>query len=893
MSEIITRLNAALGGRYAIHRELGEGGMATVFLADDLKHERKVALKVLKPELAAVVGADRFLAEIKTTANLQHPHILPLFDSGEADGFLFYVMPYVEGESLRDRLDRERQLPVDQAVRLVTDVAEALHSAHEQGVIHRDIKPANILMSKGRPLVADFGIALAVSAAGSGRLTETGLSMGTPYYMSPEQASADREPSAASDVYALGCVLYEMLVGEPPYTGASAQAVLAKILTEDARSATKARPSIPAHVDAAIRRALEKLPADRFTSAHDFAQALADASFRHGAEAAEAAAEGAGGAGWWKGLAATMTVVAAGFALTAGWALSRPDPPADVARFQIDLPEGSTLRGATWQPLAISHDGSFVVANVRTAEGDQLYRRNLDELEMIPIRGTETVGSFTLSPDGQWLAFNDFTNQQLVKISVDGGPVTTVAPTPGTGTTIGIAGFTWTSAGWIVYSFGSYRGLQRVRDLGGDWVPLTDPPEGERHRSPSPMPDGETILFEIERQGGDSEVAIVRPGTGEYDVLTTGSDPKYVRGGFLLFRREDALWAAPLAADWRSLTQEPFPVVENVGAPYDYSSVSADGTLLHLAGAVNAGAGGRLAVVDLEGRLDVLPLGPRAMTYVSPTWSPDGESVVFESGEQIYTYSTLLNTTPRQITFEGANAYPVYSPDGTQVVFGSARTGTSLFDLFVKDLTGDAPPRSLLTRDGNQFPTDWPSDTLIVFVEGAEGAGDLWILDLSDPGEPEARPYLTSEADLNDAIISPDGRHAAYVARESGGEDVYVRSFPNPGVQTPLDSDGVGRIAAWSQDGMTVYHRKGTDRLMVASRLQREPVVSVASLDTLFNVPNQMLLPLVPRSFHPATERWIMVVSQDAADGSGEAETHLVLVQNFFEELRRRAEGNN
>ena len=211
-------------------RELGEGGMATVYLADDLKHERKVALKVLKPELAALVGAERFLAEIKTTANLQHPHILPLHDSGDADGFLFYVMPYVEGESLREKLDREHQLPVDEAVRIATDVAEALQSAHERGVIHRDVKPANILLSKGRPLVADFGIALAVSAAGGGRLTETGLSLGTPYYMSPEQASADRELTAASDVYSLGCVLYEMLVGEPPYTGANAQVVLAKIL---------------------------------------------------------------------------------------------------------------------------------------------------------------------------------------------------------------------------------------------------------------------------------------------------------------------------------------------------------------------------------------------------------------------------------------------------------------------------------------------------------------------------------------------------------------------------------------------------------------------------------------------------------------------------------------
>ena len=206
MSDPVARLNAALEGRYAVERELGEGGMATVYLADDLRHERKVALKVLKPELAAVVGAERFLAEIKVTANLQHPHILPLHDSGEADGFLFYVMPYVEGETLRDRIDREKQLPVDEAVALASKVAGALQHAHEHGVIHRDIKPGNILLQGGEPVVADFGIALALGAAGSNRLTETGLSLGTPYYMSPEQATGDQAVGASTDTYALGSV---------------------------------------------------------------------------------------------------------------------------------------------------------------------------------------------------------------------------------------------------------------------------------------------------------------------------------------------------------------------------------------------------------------------------------------------------------------------------------------------------------------------------------------------------------------------------------------------------------------------------------------------------------------------------------------------------------------
>ena len=267
MSDPVTRLNAALEGRYAIERELGEGGMATVYLADDIKHERKVALKVLKPELAAVVGAERFLAEIKVTANLQHPNILPLHDSGEADGFLFYVMPYVEGDTLKDRLDREHQLPVADAVDIATDMAEALDYAHRQGVIHRDIKPANVLLLEGKPVISDFGIALAVGAAGGGRLTETGLSLRTPHYISPEQATGEQIVGGSTDTYALGSVLYEMLVGEPPYPWTTAQAVLGKIIAGKPVSATAERPSIRANVDSAVRKALEKLPADRFASA--------------------------------------------------------------------------------------------------------------------------------------------------------------------------------------------------------------------------------------------------------------------------------------------------------------------------------------------------------------------------------------------------------------------------------------------------------------------------------------------------------------------------------------------------------------------------------------------------------------------------------------------------
>ena len=277
MTELPThleQLKAALADRYRLEGALGEGGMATVYVAHDLKHDRRVALKVLKPELVAALGAQRFLKEIQVTANLQHPHILALYDSGTADGALFYVMPLVRGESLRDRLTREKLLPVDETIRIVRQVAGALDFAHRQGIIHRDIKPENILLHDGEALLADFGIALALTEAGGGRLTGTGLSIGTVQYMSPEQATGERDLDARSDIYSLGAVTYEMLAGEPPVTGPTPRAMIAKLMTERPTSLRVVRDVVPPSLDDAVMRALAKAPTDRFPSAREFADAL-------------------------------------------------------------------------------------------------------------------------------------------------------------------------------------------------------------------------------------------------------------------------------------------------------------------------------------------------------------------------------------------------------------------------------------------------------------------------------------------------------------------------------------------------------------------------------------------------------------------------------------------
>jgi tRNA A-37 threonylcarbamoyl transferase component Bud32 len=399
-------LARALAERYRIERELGHGGMATVYLAEDLRHKRRVAVKVLKPELAAVLGAERFVQEITTTAALQHPHILPLFDSGTADGFLYYVMPYVQGETLRARLDRETQLGIEEAVRITREVADALDYAHRHGVIHRDIKPENILLHDGRPMVADFGIALAVSAAAGGRMTETGLSLGTPHYMSPEQATAEKELTYRSDIYSLGCVLYEMLTGSPPHVGATAQQIVMKIVMDEARPVPELRKSVPPHVAAATSKALEKLPADRFESAKAFADALGNPAF--GAGLRQGGPPGAraiaGRPDWRITLAGGILLGVLGGWLAFGGA--------DSAAHAVDRRAQLTFNGRSELP-AISPDGRHVAwVEERCSDGPSGgCRTSLLAMERAVHRAITVIddalgiGAPKFSPDGQLLYF--------------------------------------------------------------------------------------------------------------------------------------------------------------------------------------------------------------------------------------------------------------------------------------------------------------------------------------------------------------------------------------------------------------------------------------------------------------------------------------------------------
>ena len=695
-----------------------------------------MALKVLKAELAAVVGAERFLAEIETTAQLTHPHILPLHDSGEADGFLFFVTPYIEGDTLRDKIDREKQLSVEEALDITKKVASALDYAHEHGVVHRDIKPGNILLSeKGEPTVADFGIALAVAQAGGGRVTETGLSVGTPHYMSPEQATGDRDVDPRTDVYALGSVLYEMLVGEPPYSGTTAQAVLAKILTDPAPAPTKVRLSVPPNVDAAIRKALEKLPADRFATAQELSNALDDPGFRHGDEVPAGAVGGP-----WKWLSTGLGLLAIVLIYALGWSLERGELTQPVTR-QVLSPEGwDGLNAPFGRYAAMAPDGSSMILPV---EG-QLALKMQSSTEITPIPGTEGARDVVYSPDGQWITYAVGT--ELFKRPIVGGSPVRLAE-DADGATFGMD---WLDDGTILYEWfhgdepdGRTRGIAQIPDDGGEPVAVFWPEDQIAPVWVHGLPGARGALVISCLTGttctadrAQLHVVNLQDLTFEL-ILEQVIRAWYAPTGHLVYVRADgALFAVPFDLDGLAITGSAIPLFDGVRVTLGWADMRLvpDGTLLYVEGSAAGGFGlQRLLVVDLEGREEALPLDPRAIHRLS--WSPDGQSVAYSLNQapgaphDLYTYNVTLGTTPRQLTFEGSNQWGVFSPDGTRIAFASAREGTDSYDLFVKNLDDDSPARSFITLPGAQEPTQWPSDTLIVFRVGARGPFESGSLD--------------------------------------------------------------------------------------------------------------------------------------------------------------------
>ena len=885
MSDHPTRLAAALEGRYTIERELGEGGMATVYLAEDLKHHRKVALKVLKPELAAVVGAERFLAEIETTANLQHPHILPLFDSGEADSFLYYVMPYVEGESLRARLDRDRQLPVDEAIRIATDLAEALDYAHRQKVVHRDIKPANILLHEGRPVIADFGIALAVGAAGGARLTETGLSVGTPYYMSPEQATGDSFVGPQSDMYALGCVLFEMLVGEPPYPGATAQAVLGRIIAGGPVSATPLRPTIPANVDAAIRRVLEKLPADRFATAQEFAKALKDPGFTHGEDEAAAAQVGRSAGPW---MAATIVLAISTGAL-AFMSLRGPAVESQgVLRYELELPVGFGANSDFGSNVTISPDGRTIVYSGMTEDSERpgLWVRTRDRLDPVEIPGTDFGVQPTFSPDGTQVAFIS-DDRALKVVSLSGRPPLTLYSSP----RVRRGGVSWGDDGYIY--FAQWAGdtypapLYRIPEDGGDLESVTTADTTSQeiaHYFPDVLPGSRLVLFtrarESEYTAETRDIAVANVETGDVTVLLQGIQAIWSNTGHILVVRADgALIAAPF--DPSTLEVGPAtPVFEGMEVEPLVSAdvaISDDGTLLYTPGGV-VDQESRMAVwVDRSG--NVAPVDPNwPGRYLEPRISPDGARLAITSidGSELHVWVKELDTGPQaKLTFQGrVNRRPVWTADGTDVAFVSNRGENQ--DVYRRRADAAAPAELMLDVDGVTQQLEFTRDGEWMVVR----IGDDIYAQRTEP-EADLLPLL-ADPDVREVnfALSPDGRWIAYASNESGEFNIYVRPFPNVNDGKWPVSTATAVSPRWAPDGRELFYKTVNRQFMAASIIAGTTFI-VGERTALFSIAGMLSTPTHAQyDVHPDGDRFVMI----QLDASAE-ESPLVVIEGFFEEL--------
>jgi serine/threonine-protein kinase len=906
MKNLPEQLSRALADRYRIERELGAGGMATVYLAHDIRHDRRVAIKVLRPELAAVIGAERFLSEIKTTANLQHPHILGLIDSGTAvadhesrvtelatldprpSSLVYYVMPFVDGESLRDRLEREKQLGVTEAVRIATEVASALDYAHRHGVIHRDIKPENILLHDGQALVADFGIALAVSRSdGASRMTETGMSLGTPHYMSPEQAMGEREITARSDVYALGAMTYEMLVGEPPFSGPTAQAIVARVLTAEPAPISATRKRVPEHVEDAVLTALQKLPADRFATAAGFADALTGRAPMRNVTSRGGKSARKPWHGWigWTGLG----VAAVALALIAWRRFTEPAPP--EARFAVALPRGQEL-ALTMQGthFAVSQDGALLVYTGGDSVYGRLWVKRRNSLVATSIPGTEGAYNPFISPDNRSVGFfTDVNGRTLKVVPLSGGPARTVVSAP-----LGNSGAAWGSDGYIYFD-ADQSGLQRIRPDGSDRSTIL-PLDVAHHEAgiawPQVLPGAHTVIMRMRRLDdvpSDFSIVAVRIGSGQRATLARGVSAAYLAGHLLFITADGTLDIAPFSEKALKLTGPSTAVLSAVRIAGNYSGVdlaaAADGTLYYLAGSSAAGA--QVQWVERNGTArPVDPNWSEAGEIRGLALSPDGSKAAVEisrvgsTGTDIW-IKLLPNGPLSRLTLDPASdSRPVFSSDGRSVIFLSERVSPEA--IFERSADGAGDDRLLVQAKRNITEVTLSRDGkwLVARTSSADSGSDD-ILAMQIGRDSTLRPIIGTPAAETNPALSPDGRWLAYVSTATGRREVYVRPFPNVNDGVWLISTDGGFEPRWSNSGRELFFRRntGTDNILVAD-VQTAPVFHAGTPHPLLSTDAAVGLDYIRYAVSPDDRRFLMVGRTNP-----DVQPDLVRIEHFDDHL--------
>ncbi len=834
MPDVAARLVTALAGRYAIERELGMGGMATVYLAEDIRHGRRVAIKVLHPELSAVLGPERFLAEIKLTAALQHPHILPLFDSGSADGLLFYVMPFVEGETLRTRLTREHQLPLPDAVRISSEVADALSYAHGRGVIHRDIKPENILLRDGHALVADFGIALAVQQAGGERMTQTGMSLGTPQYMAPEQAMGDRGVDQRADVYALGAVTYEMLAGEPPFTGPTAQAIVAKVMTEVPRPLVQQRRSVPEPVDAAVLTALEKLPADRFATAAEFARALGSTEVRR--SAAPRSHSRLARVAWLAGGLAVAAGLAGAYAAgRRGGATLAEAPPSRLAFLSPLI--GGTGVATQFRQLALTPDGDAVIFVAANAENvNVLAYQRLDASQPILIEGALGLLTPHVSPDGRsvigWAAgLSSGEQERAFRVPISGGTPVLLPPA------VRARYAHWVKDGTYWFTPTDNGGVARLTTDGTVIPALQGRTDGLQLQQV--LSDGRTAIVVRSPIGTASGPAILLDleSGKERPLIDVAAVEVRATAGYLLHVRPDGtMWAAPFDNASGRITGREVQIANGVsvtGTQVAQWAVAPTGTVAYIPEEPRT-----LVLVGRDGAMR--PAVPLQRNYHSPRFSPDGRQLAVDftstDGRDVWILSLAQRTLSRAtFTRDGHDA--TWMPDGRAMTFTSFYDGGNLGLMRVRP-GSSAPAERLIASAKLAYTGVWLPDASALVTVAAElelkSGTDLAMVDSGGRGP--IRPLITNQFDTQFPAVSPDGRWLAYVSNQSGAQRVFVRQLSGEADEIQVSLDG-GTEPVWNRNGRELFYlgvtRGGVE--LIAAEVRTSPAFEVTSRRSLFD----------------------------------------------------------